>query len=267
MKFYEINPSEKLLKYVKQYWAMEIDNNDNSVCERVIPTPNVDIMFHYRNSFNVKQNTGLEYKQPQSFVSGIKSNYADVTTSGETGLICVVFYPHSAHRFFNFPLSELRNQVVNLDNIFTIHIKYIEEQLGEAKNLQQRIKIIEDFLLANLNTSYHKDDILLFKSLQLINQTKGQIKVAELSKELYTSPKSLERKFTAIIGKTPKQFLKIIRFQHIIQSMFHPQTNLTDVAYVNGYFDQAHFIKDFKAFTGCTPKQYINNDNCSAIDS
>ena len=69
--------------------------------------------------------------------------------------------------------------------------------------------------------------------------------------------KTLERKFAKYIGKTPKQFIKLIRFQHILSELQHTSyNNLSVFAYENGYYDQAHFIRDFKTYAGLTPKAF-----------
>jgi AraC-like DNA-binding protein len=77
------------------------------------------------------------------------------------------------------------------------------------------------------------------------------------------SGKTLERKFACLVGKTPKQYARIVRFTEVIKgfsSMNDPL--LTTHAYENGYFDQAHFVKDFKALSGYTPKEFLSRYPC-----
>ncbi|MBN1118667.1 MAG: AraC family transcriptional regulator, partial [Bacteroidales bacterium] len=72
-----------------------------------------------------------------------------------------------------------------------------------------------------------------------------------------TSPKTLERKFAKYLGKTTKQLIKLIRFQEVLHDFgCTNELNLTEHAYNNGYFDQSHFIHDFKSYTGYTPKEF-----------
>ena len=265
MRFQIIKPTGILAQFIKYYWVMEKSPLEDDICERVIPTGNIDLMFHYKNCFEVKCSDNNTYKQAYSFISGISNSYADVTTNGETGLICVTFHPFGACNFFNFPLLEIENQNISLDCIFGSESKEIYEQLCVAQFLNERIAIIENFLLAKLSVPAKRDSLLLKSGIELINQSKGQMSAATLSEKLCITPKTLERKFSAMVGKTPKQFIKIVRFQHILNTFsIANSVILTEIAYLSGYFDQAHFIKDFKSFSGYTPKDFFANHQCQS---
>lgn len=265
MRFQIIKPTGILAQFIKYYWVMEKGSLEDDVCERVIPTGNIDLLFHYKNCFKVKSSDNNTYKQAHSFISGISNSYADVTTSGETGMICVTFHSFGACNFFNFPLLEIENKNISLDCIFGNESKDIYEQLCDADILHERIAIIENFLLAKLSVAAKRDTLLIKSGIDFINQSKGQINSICLSKKLSVTPKTLERKFSAMVGKTPKQFTKIVRFQNILNTFSAANCmNLTEIAYVNGYFDQSHFIKDFKSFSGYTPKDFFVNHQCQS---
>lgn len=128
-----------------------------------------------------------------------------------------------------------------------------------------KITVIEEFLIKHLCPVKQNDLSFLKHSVMLINNSKGMISAAELSQQLCLSSKSLERKFTQFLGKTPKQFLKIVRFQEILKSLSERRNILlTEVAYEKGYFDQAHFIKDFKMYTGYTPREFMAIYPCNS---
>jgi AraC-like DNA-binding protein len=265
MHFQIIKPKGILAQFIKYYWVMEKSALEDDVCERVIPTGNIDIMFHFKNCFKVKSSDNNTYNQTYTFVSGINNSYADVSTNGETGLICVSFLPEGACNFFKFPLLEIENRHISLDCIYGNQTKEIYEQLCAAQTLNERIAIIESFLLAKLIVPATRDTLFLKSGITLINQTQGQINAASLSEKLCVTTKTLERKFAALVGKTPKQFIKIVRFQNIINAFSIKNSNtLTEIAYSNGYFDQAHFIKDFKTFSGYTPKDFFTNHQCQS---
>jgi AraC-like DNA-binding protein len=265
MRFRIIKPTGILAQFIKYYWVMEKSPLEVDVSERVIPTGNIDLMFHFKNCFKVKCSDNNTYLQAYSFISGISNSYADVTTNGETGLICVTFHPFGACNFFNFPLLEIENSNISLDCIFGNESKEIYEQLCVAQFLSERIAIIENFLLAKLSVPAKRDSLLLKSGIELINQSQGQISAATLSEKLCITPKTLERKFSVMVGKTPKQFIKIVRFQNILNTFSVANSvSLTEIAYASGYFDQAHFIKDFKSFSGYTPKDFFANHQCQS---
>jgi AraC-like DNA-binding protein len=264
MHFLYIKPSVSLARFIKHYWILEADDSEGEVCERVIPTGNIEWMFHYKNTFVVK-NPEQVVAQPRSLVSGISSNYSDIATRGESGVIAVTFYPHGASHFLNFPLSEIEDTSVDLRNIYNARVKEVEERICEANSLTERIILIERLLLECFKPIPGNDLLLIQKAVEIINRSKGQINASELSKKLLYTNKSLERKFSTLLGKTPKQFIRIVRFQGIIQTFYNPQNKrLTQFAYDNGYFDQAHFIKDFKSLSGYTPREFLSLGPCHA---
>lgn len=143
-------------------------------------------------------------------------------------------------------------------DIYKNDIRQIEEQLYHANGIFEKVACIEDFLLKKLNPISLHDERMLQKSIELIKQQKGQITASTLSEKVSFTPKSLERKFSQFLGKSPKQFIKLVRFQETLKDFsLNADRNITEYAYRNGYFDQAHFIKDFKTFSGYTPKAFF----------
>lgn len=264
MNFQYIRPSGFLAQYIRHYWILEAEASDGEVCERVIPTGNIEWMFHYRNPFFVK-NSGEQIAQPRSLASGISCNYFDVTTRGESGVIAVTFLPGGASHFLHFPLSEIEDSSVSLSDIFSSRIKEIEERVCLASSITERIMVIEQFLRDCFRPAKNNDVLLIEKCVEYITQSRGQLRSSDLTGKFSVTNKSLERKFSSYLGKTPKQFIRIVRFQGVIQNLsgIGPK-DLTRFTYDNGYFDQAHFIKDFKSLSGYTPKEFLALGPCHA---
>lgn len=264
MHFQFIKPSDFLAPYIKHYWVLEAADSEGEVCERVIPTGNIEWMFHFGKPF-VVNDANTKLFQPRSLASGISSSYFDVSTQGEAGVIAVTFYPYAASHFLRFPLSEIEDSSVNLLDIYSRPMKEVEERISSRALVKERIGIIENFLLKCFKPCKNNDILLIRKGIELINQSKGQLKASDLSKSLLLTNKSLERKFSQYLGKTPKQFIRIVRFQGIIQHYSGLQKKpLTQLSYDNGYFDQAHFIKDFKSLSGYSPREFFGLGPCRA---
>jgi len=257
MNFEIIKPSPPLTNFVKHYCFMESELNEKNIIERVIPTESVQLMFHYKNPFIVYHHNCTTTKQPQSIISGLNNSFSDVSTNGQAGVIFVTFFATTACNFFKFPLSEIENQTINLFDIYG-EIAIVEEKLFFAKNNFERIKIIEKFLLAKFSPIASHDNNLINKGLEFIKHSNAQISVTELSAKLLTTNKNLERKFSKYLGKSTKQIIKLIRFQEILNNFSEKSNqNFLNCAFENGYFDQSHFIKDFKAYSGFTPKEFL----------
>lgn len=263
MRFQIITPTGILARYIQHYWMLEAGDDEKSVTERVIPTGNIEWMFHYHNPFLVQSSSHETHVQQRGFASGISSSYADVSTQGAAGVIAISFYPHGACHFLSMPLSQIGNTSVSLNDLLGNKTREIEEKIVLANGLAERIRIIESFLLSIYRPVISHDSRLISDAVRIIKNAKGQIPSGKLAEILSFSQKSIERKFSEKIGTSPKQFSKIVRFQHVVDELWNDKNReLTALAYNNGYFDQSHFIRDFKAFSGYTPGEFLSAYPC-----
>ncbi len=260
MRFGFIQPSGILKEYIRHYWTLETSTDEGEVCERVIPQGNLQILFHYRSPFVVKTERNTVQQQARTLISGLSNSFSDVATCGESGVIAVSFFPVGACQFFRFSLSELENKDIGLRDIFNKEIAEIEDQLFEVRTMTERIRIIEQFLLSRFNPVRENDFLLVRQGVELIRQNNAKLSTSDLSAFLWTTPKSLERKFASLLGKTPKQYMRLWRFQEIAATLSKDRNvDLLDCMFRYGYFDQSHFIKDFKSFSGYTPLEFMEH--------
>lgn len=258
MNFKMIQPSAVLKDHIRYYCLMESDIAEENVTERVIPVGNIQLMFHYKDPFVVCHPDHKVARQPRSIISGLSNSFCDVSTMGDAGVVFVEFYPAGACHFFDFPLSEIENQSIDLSEVFHKEIRQVEETLCFKKTGLERVAVVEDFLRRKYSPVVLYEDLLIHRGVELIRDYKGQISANGLSDKLSVTLKSLERKFSCKLGKTPKQYIKLVRFQETLKDFSENRNiNLTEYAYRNGYFDQAHFIKDFKTYSGYTPKEFF----------
>ena len=105
-------------------------------------------------------------------------------------------------------------------------------------------------------------DSIVKTTINTLLLTKGSASIHAILKEDISKRRQLERKFVKQIGLSPKQLGKVIRLQTALKMLLNEEgENLTHVAYKSEYYDQAHFIKDFKEFTGVSPKEFLGNKN------
>jgi methylphosphotriester-DNA--protein-cysteine methyltransferase len=115
--------------------------------------------------------------------------------------------------------------------------------------------VLEEWLIERMRPG--APDPMVLQALALIHKNKGKIRIKELAEQLHISQSPLEKRFRQMVGATPKKFASIIRFKHAVQQ-YNPQRSLTDLGYEAGFYDQAHFIKEFKNFTGETPEEFFS---------
>jgi AraC-like DNA-binding protein len=246
-------PAELLKPFVKNY--LIIDSPDEAV-NRVLPNTSPAIAFRFKGRVNYVIDNSL-CKVPTSAISGLRKSVRLINYLKDTATIIVMFNEGGMGAFFREPLHELFEESVSLDNFVPKQkILIIEEQLAEAQNNHQRIAIVEQFLLSKL--TYRNPDKLILTALQKIHYWKGSIKIKELANTLYISHDAFEKRFRKIVGTSPKQFSSIVRMKSIVDQKRHSQS-LTGIAIDAGYFDQPHFNKDFRLFTGQTPTDFFNS--------
>lgn len=250
MKFEKHFPTEQLKPYVKYYIVSE---NDVANEYKVFPTPGLVIGFQYRGQLsNIKD--GVEQKLTAAGITGITDGYKIFKNSDSIGTILVYFTEIGFAHFTSQPVQELFNLSLSLDDFFEkSRIKEVEEKLTLANTEIQRIKILEQFFLSQLKDL--QTDRLIVEAIKLIYQSNGSIRIKALNEKLYISQSPFEKRFRKIVGTTPKKFASIVRFNAVIDQLAQAKT-LTEICYENNFFDQAHFIKDFKHFTGDTPENF-----------
>lgn len=252
-------PSNDLAALVKCYWTLESPQEETPTRNTIVPDGCMKLIFHYGDPYKHYPEGEDSIVLPRCFLIGQLTQPYEVEPSGETGTFFVCFHPNGFLPFATFPIKEMKNTAVPLEKLFGEEGQTIAQDILKADTSAERITIIEAFLLDRL-TDKKKVDDLLKSTVETILTANGQLSVDDLSKQTNINRRKLERSFSSAIGLSPKQISKIVRMQTALKMMLSKDiTSLTDVAYENEYYDQAHFIKDFKEFTGLTPKEFYGD--------
>jgi len=244
-------PIERLKPFVKNFIIIESENGINN---HIIPDTSIVMAFRFRGSVTITQE-GQKNTVPGAALTGLRNSPRIISYAPKSATLLIAFKEGSAAAFFREPLHELFGATQSLDNfIRSEKLNEIQERLSEAVTNIQRITIVEEFLLAQLKKT--KEDLLILQAIQKIRVAGGNLRIKELAGSLYMSQDPFEKRFRKAVGTSPKQFSNIIRLRTLIDN-YSGQDSLTGIAYSSGYFDQAHFIKNFKSFTGLTPLQYF----------
>jgi AraC-like DNA-binding protein len=251
-------PSVFLSPYVKQYWSLEscIPAGKEHI-QRVVPSGLFEIILY----FDKKPETTDPKKaiHDNIILTGQLKNFHDLKVTGNLSLFAIYFLPHGLSMFLDLPIKEIFDRSVPLRLIIKEKVTQLEDDLSAAGSFEQRISIAENFLLAQIRKHERKyDHDRIRHIIHLINQSKGNLNIDELASSTFLSRKQFERIFSEFIGTSPKQFLRIVRFQNaIFEKSKNSETSLTELAYTCGYFDQSHMINDFKNLSGLTPKDFF----------
>lgn len=230
--------------------------SQEEMINRTLPDTSLVMSFRYKGQVRFLNHDAP--KELSSFtLSGLRKSDRLINYAKDTANILVIFKEAAAHAFIKEPLHELFEDSVPLDS-FTGYrnLSSIGEQLAAANNNTQRIAVIEQFLLSKLYN--HQPDPLVTAALEKIHAAKGLIKIKELAKALYISQDAFEKRFRRMVGVSPKQFAYITKMKAVVNSALHKRP-LAEIAFDAGYYDQPHFNKDFKLFTGLTPTEFMKS--------
>lgn len=262
MDYHTFQPHPDLASLISCYWTLEVPARNEAEKQRIIPDGCIEMAFILGDDIKRYTTKDEFIIQPRAMVLGQTIEPFYIEPTGYVNTFAIRFYPYGFANFVNMPITDLANKETSLALLFGAKTaKKLEQNIILAKNTQHRIEIIENFLLEKLNDQTTIDNIVK-KTLDALLSSKGTESITTILKEDLSKRRQLERNFKKQIGVSPKQLGKVIRLQTALKLLLNNRTdNLTNIAYESEYFDQAHFIKDFKEFTGINPKEFLGNEN------
>jgi AraC-like DNA-binding protein len=257
MNYSVFEPSPGLKPFVKCFWTLEDNGETGLARQRVVPDGCMEMIFHYGDLYKQYFEDESCVIQPRSFIFGQITSYIEICPTGKSGIVAARFLPEGLNPFLTIPLSTIENKAVSLAELFGEKGISLEKTVIAAIDNEQRIKLIEQFLLSLL-ADPHTIDAVTKACVETIFHSQGRMDVVQLADKMNINRRNMERKFTSAIGMSPKQLSKVVRLQATLKMLEQKKfTSLTSLAYENGYYDQAHFIKDFREFTGMSPKSFF----------
>lgn len=257
MNYQVYTPSSELQSFVKCFWTLEDEGLEEPIRQRVVPDGCMEMIFHYGELYKQYFEDGSSIIQPRSFIFGQITKYIEIEPTGVSGIVAARFFPDGLTPFLDTPVSELEDKAVSIINLFGEKAKALEKKVMTAMDSPKRIKLIEEFLLSRL-ADPKAIDAVTKACVDVIFESQGQMSAGELANKMNINRRNIERRFTSVVGMSPKQLSRVIRLQTALKMLEQKKfSSLTSLAYENGYYDQAHFIKDFKEFTGISPKLFF----------
>ena len=190
-----------------------------------------------------------------SWISGERTEPIVIDETGVVHLAGIRLRAGGAWPFLGLPLSEFSGQVIELENVLGPEVRELRERLGEAPTDDARFDLMEDWLRLRRRTPPTR---AVSYALNLIQCGESAVQIGRIADEIGISHKHLLREFDRCVGLTPKTYARVCAFQRVIQSVGHqPQVEWADTAAKCGYYDQAHLIREFRAFSGFTPTSYL----------
>jgi len=265
MNYIEFKPGKILEKYVKCYYLYESDT-DVPYTDNAFATGCVEIMF---NMGGGKWQTKVDdnfITTPSVELWGQIIQPLIFKSLGKNTMFGIRFFPHTVSCFINENVEQFNNHVSDFRDVMNNSVGALHSKMLETTIPERWVEIVEIFLLQRLSLSGKQQG-----RVQLIGGIINELKredffdnIENVASRYGITSRYLQKLFLQYTGLTPKLFSKINRFQNSLLLVSKQNESLTSIAYECGYFDQSHFIREFKYFTGNTPSAF-NPENTSAV--
>jgi len=263
MRFCRHVPRLPLGLFVEFFWYYDSWYPDHAM-ENCLPDGSFELIINLqeqtRKLFD-REDSSRYRAFRRAWLSGTHSGYIVIDALPASSMMGVHFKPGGASAFMHLPASELRDQVVELDLLWGRTAWDWRDRLLAAPNPAAKFRVLEQFLLDRLLTSGPASDRRkrVAWALERFDQHGGVGSIRAVADRLGVSHKHFVEEFRREVGLTPKLFCRIRRFQDVLARISTGKVvEWADVACDCGYFDQAHFINDFRVFSGMNASAYLN---------
>jgi AraC-like DNA-binding protein len=265
MKISFTETPEDLKPYIRSFWVYESALGVPAADTRIIvPNGTAKIIIPLKNPMTafVGQKT-MGAKEHHIHLAGLSETPTVITADAkDTVTLGVELTPKGLYHFFHLSMHEMTNRLFDFEDLFGAWGARLQHMLANIEDAQEKILFLQNALSYLLNKNL-KDYSLLDHTLDVINKSHGMVSVKELETQTGYSKRYLDMLFKEHVGVSPKRLASIARFQVFYQlwALEKSKTFFKDNLYTY-YYDQSHFIKEFKRFTGLTPQKFaeINNE-------
>lgn len=258
MTFNRYEPEERLKNLVECYWIAE-DNDPIAVLQKIIPDGFPEIIFHYGDPYKIK--LGDQWAiQSNNLFAGQITKFFYLENTGRSGMVGIKFKPSAPAQLFGLKMADFTNKVLILKDVVGDNLGSLENELlaVPGHDPMKMIMTIEA-ALKKVDIAKSKENII-DQAIHLIFSTHGMIYISAICDQVETNERNLQRLFNNLIGMSPKFYTRIIRFSYIFKLAHEKKLSWSEVGLESGFYDQSHFIKNFKAFTGEDPTHYFFNE-------
>jgi AraC-like DNA-binding protein len=260
MEFRYYSPSDILKPYIKHYYIFE-SGADTSFEDTVFPGGDMEVIFNLGKGIWESSVDNTFQKTPQIELWGQITKPLAIRSTGKHTMLGIRFLTHSVSCFLQDEISLFNNQVSDLTDIMGRPVKILHAKLLEANTSSERIMLIENFLISRLVRNEKRAPRIdkVASILTSIKKDTEESNISTIASRHGMTTRYLHKLVYQHTGLSPKSFTKIRRFQHSLKLVAKNDQPFTSIAYDCGYFDQAHFIREFKSFTGVTPSAYLES--------
>ena len=267
MRYWRLKPDARLVPWIHCYWYVEPDPHTswpkNEATDRhqlLIPDGFSELVFRLEGSFTRWRvdapETSIEMRT--SYVIGGRSHSVLTHTPGGLRLAGVKMDPQALRTLLKMPLTEFRDKTVACADVAGSALMDLEDEVANLTTVDRLAHVFDRFFLPRLAEDVG-EEASISRLLEQIRATHGAQSIMTWASDHAVDPRTLERRFLARMGMTPKQFARIVRFKNSYRRLGaqRPGDRRT---YLEAYYDESHFNREFRHFLGTSPVKWMNED-------
>ena len=246
MRYAEHAPPDALASVLHCLWTFE-DVAPEGAPQRIVPDGRCELIVHLGNPY---REAGARAAQPRVLFAGQLTSPLWLAATGPCSVVAARFHPGAARAFVGFSMRHAT------DRRLAVEAGGLVETLEREPSMATRAQALASWLGERLGHA-GQDDTVARAAAARIESTRGDVGIEELARECGLGRRQLERRFGDQVGIGPALLATVFRFRRVFDLIEHDSTRpWTDAALAAGYFDQSHFIRDFRRFVGCTPSEF-----------
>jgi AraC-like DNA-binding protein len=257
MEYREIAPTPRLKPFVVAFWTLRGVSTGESA-DLVLPDGTAELVIHRTGRFHEWHASGEIAEQPAALVAGVMDQAVAIAPARRFETVGVRFTPQGLAPLCRCPLSALTSRLTPAGDALSPGLARVVADARQADSIEQSVRILRRGLI-RLFDRVAPAPSPVAAAVRLVEQTGGTISMDRLAHATGATARGLERQFLAFVGLPPKRYARVVRFHRAVSTLVSaPDMPGAELALHHGYYDQAHFTSEFKAFTGWAPKAFAS---------
>ena len=250
--------TKKLQPYVSFYYDLNWKRKDyeNDIRETVLPSGKGFMVFQYKGRFRGMMDTKEQFVPKYYTIGQQTKTYTLFSDHETTALSGVAFKPTGLYHMFGQNMALLANSPMDSKTVLGSDLTHFETSYEKESRTEKKVNMVEGLLLNQLEDKKYVPSFIDI-AIDMMNRSLGCEPITKITKKLNVSERYFQKKFKEMVGITPSEYNRIVRFNNLFSQFdAEDQNNYKTLVALFNYYDLAHFSKDFKKYCGETPKKF-----------
>lgn len=257
LEYRETAPPAALAPFVATFWTLQ-GVQPEPCFDLVLPDGHAELVIHRTGRFREWVASGEVSEQPPALIAGVMERAIALSPASQFETVGVRFTPFGLAPLCRHPQDALSDRLTPAIDALSPTIFGIVADAGQVDSLEEALRVLEVGLAAVFARMTPEPDAVA-SAVRLIERTGGTISIDRIVRDTGITTRQLERQFRLRVGLPPKRYARVVRFQQAVRALVSaPLAPGTELALRHGYYDQAHFTREFRAFTGWAPKAFAS---------